>query len=64
MKYCVTIVRTGFLFVEAQNAEEAMDIADHQETKTVNWSDDWDATDAVQDDDIPDYQCITERAFN
>jgi hypothetical protein len=63
MKYCVTIVRTGCIFVEAETAEEAMDIADHQKTDTVNWSDDWEATDATQDDDISDFECVCEKAF-
>ena len=63
MKYCVTIVRTGCIFVEAETAEEAMNIADHQKTDTVNWSDDWEATDATPDDDISDFQCVCEKAF-
>lgn len=64
MKYCVTIVRYGCLFVEAKNPEEAMDIADHQTTDTVNWSDDWAPTDAAEDDSEDDNQYITERAWN
>ena len=32
MKYCVTIVRTGCIFVEADNMEDAIDIANHQTT--------------------------------
>lgn len=62
MKYCVTIVRYGCLFVEAESAEEAMDIADHQTTDTVNWSDDWTPTDAEEyDSEYESY--ITEKAF-
>lgn len=62
-KFCVTIVRTGVVFVEAETPEEAMDIADHQTTDTVNWSEDWSPTDAEEQ---PDYDglCLTERAFN
>ena len=61
MKYCVTIVRTGCMFVEAENEAEAMDIADHQTTDTVNWSDDWTPTDCSETDLEADY--ITEKAF-
>lgn len=64
MKYCVTIVRTGCLFVEANSEAEAMDIADHQTTDTVNWSDDWSPTDCCEDDSEPDGMYITERAFD
>ena len=60
-KYCVTIERTGCLFVEAETESEAMDIANHQLTSTVNWSDDWEATDAFEDNDALSY--ITEKAF-
>lgn len=64
MKYCVTVVRYGCLFVEAGSPEEAMDIADHQTTDTVNWSDDWGPTDATEDDNLDENQYITERAWN
>ena len=63
MKYCVTIVRTGFLFVEAENEAEAMDIANHQTTDTVSWSEDWEATDCMEDDSCEDDDYITEKAF-
>lgn len=63
MKYCVTIVRTGCVFVEANSEAEAMDIADHQLTDTVSWSDDWEPTDATPCEDVPDYMCISEKAF-
>ena len=63
MKYCVTIVRTGCVFVEAGSEAEAMDIADHQTTDTVNWSDDWEATFAEEDDSFPDNMYISEKAF-
>lgn len=64
MKYCVTVVRYGCLFIEAGSPEEAMDIADHQTTDTVNWSDDWMPTDVTDDDSLDDNQYITERAWN
>jgi hypothetical protein len=63
MKYCVTIVRTGCVFVEAENESEAMDIANHQTTDTVNWSEDWEATDCMEDDSCDDDDYITEKAF-
>lgn len=62
-KYCVTIVRTGCVFVEAENEAEAMDIANHQLTDTVNWSDDWEATACTEDDSELDNAYITEKAF-
>lgn len=62
-KYIVTIVRTGCVFVEADNMDDAMDIANHQLTDTIYWSDDWEASDAAEDDSEPDYMYISERAF-
>ena len=63
MKYCVTIVRTGCIFVEAENETEAMDIANHQLTGEVNWSDDWEATDCMEDDSALDCMYVIEKAF-
>ena len=63
-KYCVTITRTGWLFVEADSDEKAMDIANHQTTDTVNWSDDWVPTACMEDDSEPDCMYITEKAFD
>lgn len=63
MKYCVTIVRTGCVFIEAENEAEAMDIANHQTTDTVNWSDDWEATDCMEDDTLEDSEYVREKAF-
>ena len=63
MKYCVTIVRTGCVFVEAETAAEAMDIANYQTTDTVNWSEDWNATDCEEyNSDSEKY--VTEKAFD
>ena len=64
MKYMVTITRFGYLWVEAENEAQAMDIADHQKTETVEWSDDWAPTDVQVDEDEPDGSYITEKAFD
>ena len=64
MKYCVTIVRTGCIFVEANSEAEAVDIANHQTTDTVNWSDDWEAIDCVEDVSEPDCMYVDEKAFD
>lgn len=62
-KYCVTVVRTGCVFVSANSEAEAMDIANHQTTDMVTWSEDWNATDCCEDDSEPDGSYITEKAF-
>lgn len=64
MKFCVTIVRTGCVFVEAETKEEAIDIADHQTTDTVIWSEDWEPADCFEDDSACDYMYVTEKAFD
>ena len=60
-KYCVTVARYGWLYVEAKTEAEAMDIADHQTTDTVTWSDDWTPTDVEETTEGGLY--ITEKAF-
>lgn len=60
MKYCVTVVRTGCLFIKADSEEDALSIANRQLTDTVCWSDDWSATDACEDNSILDNYYITE----
>lgn len=62
-KYIVTVVRTGCVFVEAENEEQALDIANHLRTSTVCWSDDWAATDAMEDDSAMDCMYISEKEF-
>lgn len=64
MKYCVTIVRTGCIFVEAESESMAMDIANHRVTDDVSWSDDWEATDCFEDDSALDYMYVNKKAFN
>lgn len=63
MKYCVTVVRYGCVFVEAETMAEAMDIANHQLTDTIIWSDDWGVTDCMEDDTLEDYEYVREKAF-
>ncbi len=62
-KYLVTVVRTGCVFVEAESEAEAMDIADHQFTDDISWSDDFDATDIEEDDSAEPEEYITDKAF-
>lgn len=64
MKYCVTIVRTGCIFVEAENENKAIDVANHQNTNAVAWSDDWEATNCMEDDSAPDNMYVSEKAFD
>ena len=49
-KYCVVVVRTGVIFVEAETEADAMRIANEQPTDAISWSDDWEATDAEEYD--------------
>ena len=63
MKYCVTVVRTGCVFVEAENAARAMDIANHQPTDAISWSDDWVATDCMKDDTANECEYVKRRAY-
>ena len=49
MKYSVTVVRIGYVDVEADSAEEAMrDVNENAKLDEVNWCDDWNATDAIK----------------
>lgn len=54
MKYEVTVVKTGYIYVEADSKDEAMSIADNQSESAVNWCDYWGVTDAIEDED-PDF---------
>lgn len=49
-KYVVTIARFGFVEIAAENELEAMEIANSMETNEVSWSNDWEATDAEEDE--------------
>lgn len=61
-KYCVTVARTGVIYVAAEDESKAMRIADHQETETVSWTD-WEVTDVVEDNTLPLEDCVSENAF-
>lgn len=64
-KYCVTIVRTGCVYIEAKSEADALDIANHLYTDTVSWSDDWEAdvADIVDEDCDDSIQYISEKDF-
>lgn len=47
-KYLVTVVRTGSVSIEADDEDQALDIANSLKTDSVCWSDDWEATDVVE----------------
>ncbi len=52
--YAVTIARTGVVYVKGvANEEEAMDFAMKLPTSKVIWDDEWEATDAVEEEDAP-----------
>lgn len=51
MVYKVAVVRTGFVYVEAEDKAAAMWLADHLTTDEVNWSEDWGPTYAVEAND-------------
>lgn len=50
MKYRVDVAQHGCVYVEAENAEVAKEIANHQLTDHVWWYSDWEATDVFVDD--------------
>lgn len=48
--YLVNVIRYGCIPVAAHSEAEAMDIANHQCTQSVSWSDDWEPTEANEVD--------------
>lgn len=54
--YCVTVARYGCIYIKAENEAAAMDIANHQRTDDITWFDDWDATNAKEDDTMNGYE--------
>lgn len=62
--YEVTVARYGYIWVEAESEEEAMDIADHQYTDSVFWDSGWGPVSAEEDKRDPNFPYIKERAFD
>lgn len=60
-KYMVILSRTGSLLVMANSESEAMDIANHQFSDTINWHDDWDATNVESDESYDDDEYVTKN---
>lgn len=60
MKYAVTVVRTGTIWVEAATPAEAMQIADCQDTEDIDWCDEWAVTDC-EEDECPELHDYTMR---
>lgn len=60
MKYAVTVVRTGTIWVEAATPAEAMQIADCQDTENIDWCDEWAVTDCEEDEcpELHDYKRV------
>lgn len=60
MKYAVTVVRTGTIWVEAATPTEAMQIADCQDTEDIDWCDEWTVTDCEEDEcpELHDYKRV------
>ena len=51
-RYWVTVVRYGGAEVEASSSLEALRIVNEKyRTQDINWSDDWDATDADEEEE-------------
>lgn len=63
MIYEVTISRAGVVFVSADSAAAAMELADHLTTEHISWSDDWTPTDAKEHADY-DGTVFTEPDFD
>lgn len=63
MIYEVTVSRFGFVFVSAESAAAAMELADHLTTEHISWSDDWMPTDAKEHADY-DGTVFTEPDFD
>ena len=60
MKYAVTVVRTGTIWVEAATPADAMQIADCQDTETIDWCDEWTVTDCEEAEcpELHDYKRV------
>lgn len=60
MKYCITVVRYGSVFVEADDQMDAEYIAGEQSADGVYWEDDWDIVGVQEADDVDDELFIRE----
>lgn len=50
MQYTVTFARYGFVTVDAESAEEAFAMVEGYGQEDISWSDDFEATDAQEED--------------
>lgn len=62
-KYLVTVVRTGSVSIEADDEDQALDIANSLKTDSVCWSDDWEATDVVELDCPEEFPSVLLNPF-
>ncbi len=63
MRYCVTVTKTGCVYVDAETEAEAMDIAEHQLKDDIWCIDDWKATEVFQDDSALAHMYKNTKAF-
>ena len=61
--FAVTVARTGVVYVEAEDANEAMYIADNLLTDDISWSDGWEVTDAEEADPADAAEIFKEDKF-
>lgn len=50
MKYSITFVRYGFVTIEAENEQEAFCKAEGYGAEDISWSDEFEMTDAQEED--------------
>ena len=60
MKYCITMVRYGSVFVEADNQMDAEYIAGEQSIEDIYWEDDCEIVGVQEADDVEDGLFIRE----
>lgn len=61
MKYCVTVARTGVMYVDAKSKEAAEEYV--QRTiwdSAIQWSDDWNVTDCQEDENN---DCVDDKDY-
>lgn len=47
-KFGVIFTRCGYLAVEAETEDEALEISAYAKTDDVSWDDDWETTDIIE----------------